>query len=276
MDRQNKRYLSASASGLFDSRMDINLPYYVPTAETIYYCEGLRISYVPGDTCTFNMDLTFGKKPLMSIEDYAISMPSSVTDVLREEQHPGIQGAYVLDPTHGANGTLLDNLSTLFTKENAIKPTTYAQYKTLFDAEEEDYIKYTKNASICCYNGYLWDNVAALSFEELVYNYGFLNAGAVGAGFTTALSADGSSPFMQKVAEVYDRVGNDLSVSSSVQNAIDLYCIDIPSIKQTNKLPEQFNTISGLISDLNVPGVINAYSLYSRNANKSNNAKQNK
>ena len=276
MDRQNKRYLSASASGLFDSRMDINLPYYVPTAETIYYCEGLRISYVPGDTCTFNMDLTFGKKPLMSIEDYAISMPSNVTDVLREEQHPGIQGAYVLDPTHGANGTLLDNLSTLFTKENAIKPTTYAQYKTLFDAEEEDYIKYTKNAAICCYNGYLWDNVAALSFEELVYNYGFLNAGAVGAGFTTALSADGSSPFMQKVAEVYDRVGNDLSVSSSVQNAIDLYCIDIPSIKQTNKLPEQFNTISGLISDLNVPGVINAYSLYSRNANKSNNAKQNK
>ena len=81
------------------------------------------ISYVPGDTCTFNMDLTFGKKPLMSIEDYAISMPSNVTDVLREEQHPGIQGAYVLDPTHGANGTLLDNLSTLFTKENAIKPT---------------------------------------------------------------------------------------------------------------------------------------------------------
>lgn len=281
MDRQNKRFRSATATVLFDARMDINLPYYIPHDEIIYFCEGMRIDYTPAKTCVAALNLTFGKIPLLSIEKYAISNVTS---------SPYLTGGYQLNPylTNSDGNSLLDELDNLFLNENKIKPTTYSQYKSLFrigggadidlslnprtyehklslvnaassiklpTAPSTGYESVTKRAAICCYNGYLWDNVAGITFEELVYVYGWLYGGKNVNGFVTAVGAD-SDVLMQPLQEVLANTSNSINISEEAQNAMNLYFVDIPAIDDPNALPEAFAMKEHAFTDLYVPNLI--------------------
>lgn len=266
MDRQNRNYMTARAAGLFDARMDINLPYYVPTVETIYYCENLKITYNSGQTCSFAMGLTFGKKPLLSVEAYSHKYLGD-----KKAYSNSLSGSFVLDTNIVGgphNATLLDSLKTLFVNDNVITPTTYTQYKKMFYNEDnpsaptltelsDAQIKATRNASICCYNGYMWDNVSGISFEELALDYAFKFSGIRTSGLTAALVSSGKSSYMEKLADQLSIESSDLNFSEEEKNALSMYYVEIPAISDVT-LPAEFGKTTDIVSDLNVPGIFDA------------------
>lgn len=274
MDRQNKQYISADAEYMFDARMDINLPYYVPSDETMYYCEGMKITYEPGTTCTVNLVLKYGRTPIMNVEDY-----SQVKSVKTNDSSV-LGGAHRLIPVDSFHTiTLLDKLQNLFLKENVIKPFTYTQYKKLLSKKadtvfstasssltnitsqlkntvstEYDIDGITRNAAICCYNGYLWDNVAGISFEELVYNYAWLYDGKNTAGIIAAIGSSGK--FNDSLTEKIFKGTGNMNVSVEEQNAINMFFIDVPAIQAPNQLPEVFVAKEDKFTDLAVNGIV--------------------
>lgn len=274
MDRQNKQYISATADYMFDARMDINLPYYVPSDETMYYCESMRITYEPGTTCTCALRLTYGRLPLMNVETYS-QKKSNTT-----KEDTVLSGSYRLIPVDSFHTiTLLDKLQSLFLKDNAIKPFTYTQYKKLLSQKpntvfasasssltditsslkntvstEYDIDGITRNASICCYNGYLWDNVAGISFEELVYNYAWLYDGKNTAGIIAAVGSSGK--FNDSLTEKLFKSTGNMNVSVEEQNAINMFFIDVPAIQAPNRLPEVFVAKEEKFTDLAVNGIV--------------------
>ena len=281
MDRQNKQYISADVEYMFDSRMDVNLPYYVPSDETMYYCEGIRISYEPGYTCTCSLNLKYGRTPLMQIEKYAKTSISSPVDYLTDTNKK-LSGSHRLYTDTYVDGyTFNTKLQELFLKDNAIKPFTYTQYKKLFSNDDiltssatienkltlyntaqlaneisssnQDTI--TRNAAICCYNGYLWDNVAGISFEELVYNYAWLYAGRNTTGIITAIGSSGK--FNESLITKYFTTTKDINVSIEEQNAINAFFIDVPAINDTKRLPEIFVAKDEKFTDLAVGKIVN-------------------
>lgn len=275
MDRQNKQYISAEANYMFDARMDINLPYYVPSDETMYYCSDMRITYEPGTTCTCNLILNYGRQPLMNVETYSQTTP------ILSKKDPTLSGSHRLNPADTTNAvTMLDKLQTLFLKENAIKPFTYTQYKKLFTKKSEtvtidnlvnalttitpslsntvtqeyDIDGITRNAAICCYNGYLWDNVAGISFEELVYNYAWLYDGKNTAGIIAAVGSSGK--FNDSLTKKIFQATGNMNVSVEEQNAINTFFIDVPAIQAPNKLPEVFVAKEEKFTDLAVNNIV--------------------
>lgn len=292
LDRQNKRYRSATISGLYDSRMDVNCPYYVPHDNTIYFCESLNIRYTPGNTCTYSMGATYGKKPILEITEDMISDKLDAS-VLHYSDIGDIftSNIRLVDTT-----PLLAKLREAFIEKNSIAPTVYAQYKRLFSPKEValygevdnyeitentdenadvpftatyspiyesstttvDDKLLTRNAAICCYNGYLWDNVSGISFEELIFNYGYFLGQAYLTGFTTTLSMtqDLEKPLFDYVQEYLDSVSGTGEYDTAEANVLNLAYIYIPSITSPNRLPDVFDHQSYLFTDLKVPGLV--------------------
>lgn len=281
MDRKNKRYRSATASVIFDSRMDVNLPYYVPSDEVIYFCEGMRIQYNAGETCVVDMNLSYGKKPLIALEPYTEDVTFERSGILGTKALSFIKSGESTD-----NLTLLQKLDKLFLQDNAIKPSTWAQYRKLFNTnfgskantkldnmlknittvvftnasplkqevstqEKEEDAKESVNASICCFNGLLWDNVAGISFEELKYDYGWLTAGC-GIGITTAVGASGK--FMEPISSA-DSLLSFSNLSTETKNVLNMFFIDVPSINPS-EVPPQLDTRYYLYDDLRVDGIL--------------------
>ena len=251
MDRQNKTYRSADISGIFDSRMDINLPYYVPYDSVIYFAESLNITYIPGSTCTYSMGARFGKKPLLNLSNYVVEADKTEKSTL-------FYGTKRLNSYVSNNLSLKEVIKNLFVDENRITVPVYAQYTRLFAGGDID--DTTKNASICCYNGYLWDNVSGISFEELVYNYGWIFGNESVSGFTPALgiriNKNGKEEEYKDILVNYLTINGGTSVTTEEKNAVGLYFINIPSITNTNKLPEYFDNKEYVLDDLKTPGII--------------------
>jgi len=247
MDRQNKRYRSAVIRGMYDSRMDVNRPYYVQHDEIIYFCESLSINYRAGDTCTYSMGATYGKKPVVSLKSYVGSSKGDSTKY---------KNIFTGNVRITENERLLTAIKNKFLKENEIAPTVYAQYKHMFSGSAD---LCTKNAAICCYNGMLWDNVSGISFEELVYNYGWLFANKDVTGFVTSASL--TSKLNQPISKLLEssglyKKGGAGALSDEEKNAFNLFYIDIPRITDPNKLPDVFDHKSYVFTDLAVPGLV--------------------
>lgn len=226
MDRNNKRYRTAMASGLFDARMDINIPYYVPHYEMIYHAEAMSINYQPGDTCTYNMQLSFGRKPILNLTN------KKDTD------------KQIYDSDYGTiNGQELKRqLTELYQTDNAIKPSTFVQYIKDFGLSTPDLVSTSMSPddmhfAVHCFNGYIWDNVAGITFEELVYNYLWLYSGRELEGFKTALGTyqdeQYKGKFEQAITKYFDTRNKNINMSSQNLNAIAVlgdYTVKVPAL----------------------------------------------
>lgn len=283
MDRQNKHIRSAKINGLYSADMDVNMPYYVPHDEIIYLCESLNITYTPGTTCTFSMGATYGKKPIIKIN------PDHVMLTTQNDYN-----CYTI--SKAGVDEISSQLETLFTINNEITPTVYAQYKHLFAAAGESNVyspfttgnlnrsdmltnlakvtntkpiskldlTQTLNVSsimsssrdaanpqylpICCYNGYVWDGVSCISFEELVFNYGWLFAGKNVDGFRTTIAVGDNL-----VAEVADYVPSSymgLNATEEAIRAMQAFMVDMPAIETNGDFPSTWKAESIYFTDL--------------------------
>lgn len=297
MDRQNKRYRSATISGLYDANMEVNRPYYVPHDEIIYLAESLNIEYTAGGSCTFTMGASYGKQPILDLRKYV-----SYTSLPKPR-------AYL-------TSSIVPELERLFVKENRITPYVYAQYRRLFetgirniasvnskykkimggslnttsklptgicdvesgeevvyeaaDYSKEDLValekldgelsierdKLLQACSICCYNGLLWDNVSGISFEELVYNYGWL---LQGQNMSLLFVSKNLTKELQTLLSSYlkaAQTSGGVNITDEAKIAISQYFENMIAVQDPNATPDFLMKKKYSFTDLAIEGLV--------------------
>lgn len=146
MDRQNKNFRSATAESIGRGDTDINRSVYCAVNNTIYLRTGMVMHYAPGQTFTTMSTLNWGRKPLAPITTKVIS-----TDNINE----------VIDDTQS-------KIKELF-NDNKITSVLANQFIYTLSSIKSD-SKYAPYLSMMLFNGYLWDGVSSISFEDLVTN----------------------------------------------------------------------------------------------------------
>lgn len=144
MDRNTKNFRTAQAESMGSGDMDINMTVYSPTSNTVFLRTGLILNYSPGNTFTATSTLNWGRKPLcrISIDGDKLNIVDFNAELkkLKDENH--ITFAY------------------------------YKQIQTIIDfvaVYGQD--NYRKLLASFLFNGYFWDGVSSISFEDLATSY---------------------------------------------------------------------------------------------------------
>lgn len=179
LDRQNSLFRSGNIAGLASGDMDINISMYSPTDNTVYLADGLTINYNAGGSLTYNIPLKWGRKPL-----FEIPLAKSTT----------IDTTSVFDPTKRViysqiNFPKLRELLLKTVKNHEITTAYYYQLISYIDYVE----KYPENDYILSsfmFNGYVWDGISSISFEDLILTY-FGSLLSQDSGFEIAFGING-------------------------------------------------------------------------------------
>lgn len=230
MDRQNKQLVSAQIDAMFDSSFEINNPVYCTSDNTVYYADGLNISYRPGGSATMSISCSYGRTPLLKVADYVQLKVNSVTDKLQAEaiaKQVGQKSDTFLKEDYLRSRDYLDYLNSqeykTFTESkeyqkikeqyasldinytfdqnkfisaiknlyinDVIAPSTYSQlflsantYIKKFGQISNNYYFIEHVLPTVAYNGYIWDCVPSILFEDLIYDNLALYRGAQVAG----------------------------------------------------------------------------------------------
>ena len=152
MDRQNSLFRSASVTGLASGDLDINTTVYSPVDNTVYLIDGITLDYTPGRTFTYNASLKWGRKPLFKV-------PLKKSDIKYDE-----------DIDSGIDLKKLAQNLLQCAKNNEITPAYYHQLKSYLDYMRDNPDDLRLLASFI-FNGYVWDGVSSISFEDLILSY---------------------------------------------------------------------------------------------------------
>lgn len=179
LDRQNSLFRSGNIAGLASGDMDINISMYSPTDNTVYLADGLTINYNAGGSLTYNIPLKWGRKPL-----FEIPLAKSTT----------IDTTSIFDPTKRViysqiNFPKLRELLLKTVKNHEITTAYYYQLISYIDYVE----KYPENDYILSsfmFNGYVWDGISSISFEDLILTY-FGSLLSQDSGFEIAFGING-------------------------------------------------------------------------------------
>lgn len=230
MDRQNKQLVSAQIDAVFDSSFEINNPVYCTSDNTVYYADGLNISYKPGKSVTMSISCSYGRTPILKVADYVQAKPNSVTNMLQSEavySQVGQKSDIFLKEDYLRNRDYLDYLNSQEYKEfinsqeyqkikdkyssldinytfaqdkfisaikrlyvnDVIAPSTYSQlflsantYIKKFGKLSTNYYFIEHVLPTIAYNGYIWDYVPSILFEDLIYDNLAMYRGAQVAG----------------------------------------------------------------------------------------------
>lgn len=180
MDRNNKSFRNAKATTLGFGDMDINRTVYSTTDNTLYLREGLILDYDAGNTFTATSSLNWGRKNLFKIplkekdggifkdvsSELSRVLPNITNDKLDLNRNPLKDISIDFDFQDVDLDAVLSKLTQLF-NNNQITVAYYNQLKCL--------INYVKNnqysghlLSAFMFNGYVWDGVSSISFEDLM------------------------------------------------------------------------------------------------------------
>lgn len=230
MDRQNKHLVSAQIDAIFDSSFDINNPVYCTSDNTVYYADGLNISYKPGGSVTMSISCSYGRTPILKVTDYVQDKINSVTNTLQYEaiaKQIGQKSDTFLKEDYLRSRDYLDYLNSqeykAFTESkdyqkikeqyaaldinytfnqnkfisaikslyinDVITPSAYSQlflsantYIKKFGKISNNYYFIEHVLPTIAFNGYIWDYVPSILFEDLIYDNLALYRGAQIAG----------------------------------------------------------------------------------------------
>ena len=152
MDRQNSLFRSASVTGLASGDLDVNTTVYSPVDNTVYLIDGATLDYIPGQTFTYSASLKWGRKPLFKV-------PLRNSDIKYDE-----------DIDSGIDLKKLSENLLQCAKNNEITPAYYHQLKSYLDYIKKNPDDFRLLASFI-FNGYVWDGVSSISFEDLILSY---------------------------------------------------------------------------------------------------------
>lgn len=166
MDRQNSLFRSARVTGLASGDLDINTTVYSPVDNTVYLIDGINLDYTPGQTFTYSASLKWGRKPLFKVP---LKKVSTENQDWRTFKGNTILEALITDNTTIDLKALSDQLLQC-AKNNEITPAYYHQLKSYLDYMRDNPDDSRLLASFI-FNGYVWDGVSSISFEDLILSY---------------------------------------------------------------------------------------------------------
>lgn len=180
MDRQNKNFRSASVESVGRGDTDLNRTVFCAHNNTIYLRTGLTQNYRAGRSFTSQETLNWGRKPLFGVKSTIVSDQSFVSDLSRSLSFykPSTFSGTTIDKDD--TQTKLDKLF----NNNKITATYYNQLSSILSALSSN-DKLNTLVPTFVFNGYLWEGVSSISFEDL--SLSFMDS-AISSGFQTALS----------------------------------------------------------------------------------------
>lgn len=180
MDRQNKNFRSASVESIGRGDTDLNRTVFCAHNNTIYLRTGLTQNYRAGRSFTSQETLNWGRKPLFGVKSTIVSDQSFVSDLSRSLSFykPSTFSGTTIDKDD--TQTKLDKLF----NNNKITATYYNQLSSILSALSSN-DKLNTLVPTFVFNGYLWEGVSSISFEDL--SLSFMDS-TISSGFQTALS----------------------------------------------------------------------------------------
>lgn len=233
MDRSNKNFRTATCETMGSGDIDINKTVYSSINNTIYLRVGLTSHYQAGSTFTTSSTLNWGRKPLCPFYEEEVESTSKYTEYNYDES-----GGYLIKPenvsvqpklttlvrevtTKDVNiNDFKNNLEQLF-QNNLITNAYYRQVKGILTAYEKNK-DYKQLFFSFIFNGYFWDGVPSISFEDLSTE--FYSANIVN-GLEESVFGNNRKTKRSKTKET----GNTTSVflglfdQSSVNKIVDTY-----------------------------------------------------
>lgn len=180
MDRQNKNFRSANVESVGRGDTDLNRTVFCAHNNTIYLRTGLTQNYRAGRSFTSQETLNWGRKPLFGVKSTIVSDQSFLSDLSRSLSFykPSTFSGTIIDKDD--TQTKLDKLF----NNNKITATYYNQLSSILSALSSN-DKLNTLVPTFVFNGYLWEGVSSISFEDL--SLSFMDS-TISSGFQTALS----------------------------------------------------------------------------------------
>lgn len=170
MDRYNKNFISAQCEAMGSGDFDINTTVYSSINNTVYLLAGLSSQYEAGKTFTTSATLNWGRKPLCPFTNIPIqsySVDGLVDHIVSTTLNPNVPSSPTVRTD--APGVKLpefeSTLNSLFEK-NLITNAYYRQVKGILTALKNN-SDYEQLLYSFIFNGYFWDGVPSISFEDL-------------------------------------------------------------------------------------------------------------
>lgn len=181
LDRSNKNFRSSNCDCIGTGDMDVNKTVYNAISNTVYLRTGMTVSYAAGKTYTSSSVLNWGRKPLC-----AIKVVNGTVDLV----------------------SLLNDIEVL-KNTNKITYAYYSQVMSIlkYIKSRDSITPYMGLLSSFIFNGYFWDGVPSISFEDLATSFYTTD---ISSGFDVpvfALSTFGSNT---------STISNIMSVAKSI------------------------------------------------------------
>lgn len=164
MDRNNKNFKSATCDAVGSGDTDINTTVYSAINNTIYLRTGLNASYKAGQSFVTSSTLNWGRKPLCPFNSDVELVKNNFSLVKRDDVSVDTWRTGGLDFTKFSQ-----NLDELFNK-NFISSAYYNQVKGVLEATKTNQ-DYELLLYSFIFNGYFWEGVPSISFEDLSTEY---------------------------------------------------------------------------------------------------------
>ena len=247
LDRQNSLFRSGNASGIASGDMDLNVTVYSPVDNTVFLIDGLSITYDAGKTMTYNIPLKWGRKPLFKIP--LLSTPikrlqdqgSSVDTFLQNAINDITNSRFLENSPQVSLGDKVDYIKLKSLLSDAVEKyiITDAYYNQLISYIDyvEKYPQYDYLLASFMFNGYVWDGISSISFEDIILSY-FGGLLSQDTGIELALGLNNKSYTKEKVdnlsKELFTSLNKTINLHAtllrtvipngdSVQKQIDIY-----------------------------------------------------
>lgn len=169
MDRNNKNFRTAECEVMGSGDIDINQTVYSSINNTIYLRVGMVSHYSAGQTFTTSSSLNWGRKPLFESDIYEVTTTNTeYVDPypFTQQQDVSILPKIVQSTRVNIDVTQLSiKLEELY-KKDLINSAYYRQVKSILDAYKTNK-EYEQLLYSFVFNGFFWDGVPTISFEDL-------------------------------------------------------------------------------------------------------------
>lgn len=162
MDRSNKNFRTATYDCSGTGDMDINKTVYSAISNTIYLRTGLNLTYIAGQNFTASSTLNWGRRPLCTVR--SVYLHSKLMDTLDVP-------------------ALMEQIE-LLKNNNCITYSYYSQIMAIlrFVSTNNSTEQFNRLFASFVFNGYFWDGIPSISFEDLAASYYTQN---ISSGFQT-------------------------------------------------------------------------------------------
>lgn len=247
MDRNNKNFRTAMLDSVGTGDVDINTTVFSPINNTVYLRSGLSLSYTAGQTFITQSTLNWGRKPLFQVKldkdghldlehfskelnnlkngsKITYSYFKQINSIIEELKTTSVNAKGV-----GSNRlSLLNNINVEVPTASILKP------------------GYNSLLSSFIFNGYFWDGVPSISFEDLSTTYysNRVSSGLQSPVFTVATFSNSNNATKDKIQNINDsinKLNNDATLRNDTEVRLGLYeQSTLPIVKYTYIQPDTY------------------------------------